>query len=32
MLSSLGFMGLSAAVVICVIYYLDSQGEFDKKS
>jgi len=28
MLSSLGFMGLSAAVVICVIYYLNEQGEF----
>jgi len=31
MLSSLGFMGLSAAVIFCVIYYLAEQGEFDEK-
>lgn len=30
MLSSLAFMGLSGAVVFCVIYYLHEQGEFDK--
>jgi len=27
MLSSLGFMGLSGAVVFCVIYYLAENGE-----
>ncbi len=27
MLSSLGFMGLSGAVVFCVIYYLVETGE-----
>ncbi len=31
MLSSLGFMGLSGAVVFAVVYYLSTQGEFDKK-
>ena len=30
MLSSLGFMGLSAAVVFCVVYILAEEGEFDK--
>lgn len=31
MLSSFAFMGISGAVVIAVIYYLNSQGEFDDK-
>jgi len=27
MLSTIGFMGLSGAVVFCVIYYLAERGE-----
>jgi len=27
MLSTLGFMGLSGAIVFCVVYYLAEKGE-----